>query len=65
MTMTKKWRFKQVRGLVPKQATVHPDLTPAQMATQCNGLFKNKHLPGLGLYFGTDASGGLREGRRE
>ena len=30
------------------------------MATQCSGLFKNKHLPGLGVYFGTDASGGPR-----
>ena len=37
------------RGLVPKQA-------PAQMAMQSNSLFKNKHLPGLGVYFGTDAS---------
>ena len=33
---------------------------PAQMATQCSGLIKNKHLPGLGVYFGTDASGAPR-----
>ena len=46
----------QVRGLVPKQATVHPDLTPAQMATQYHGLFKSKPLPVSGVYFGTDAS---------
>ena len=50
----------QVRGLVPKQATVHPDLTPAQMAAQYHGLFKSKPLPVSGAYFGTDASGGLR-----
>ena len=48
----------QVRGLVPKQATVHSDLTPAQMATQYHGLFKSKPLPVSGVYFGTDASGG-------
>ena len=50
----------QVRGLVPKQATLHPDLTPAQMATQYHGLFTGEPLPVSGVYFGTDASGGPR-----
>ena len=50
----------QVRGLVPKQATVHPDLTPAQMTTQYHGLLKSKPLPVSGVFFGTDASGGPR-----
>ena len=48
----------QVCGLVPKQATVHPDVKPAQMATQYHGLFKSKPLPVSGVYFGTDASEG-------
>ena len=51
----------QVRGLVPKQATLHPDLTPAQMATQYHGLFKSKLLPASGVFFGTDASAGPRK----
>ena len=50
----------QVRGLVPKQTTLHPDLTPAQMATQYHGLFKSKRPPASGVFFGTDASGGSR-----
>ena len=50
----------QVRGLVPKQATLHPDLTPEQMATQYHGLFTNELLPVSGVFFGTDASGGPR-----
>ena len=50
----------QVRGLVPKQATVHPDLSPEQMATQYHGIFTGELLPVSGVFFGTDASGGLR-----
>ena len=50
----------QVRGLVPKQANLHPDLTPAQMATQYHGLFNSKLFPASGVFFGTDASGGPR-----
>ena len=51
----------QVRGLVPKQASFHPDLTPAQMATQYHGLFTGELLPVSGVFFGTDASDGPRK----
>ncbi|CAE7235281.1 unnamed protein product [Symbiodinium sp. CCMP2456] len=47
-----------VRGLVPKEATVHPPLTPEQLQVRCSGVFAGEFLPVSGLFYGTDASGG-------
>ena len=49
-----------VRGLVPKQSTVHPALTPSQMAVRKEGVFTGEFLPVGPIYYGTDASGGPR-----
>jgi len=47
-----------VRGLVPKEATAHPPLTPEQLQIRCSGVFAGELLPAKGLFYGTDASGG-------
>ena len=50
----------KVRGLVPKHATQHPQLTKAQLQVRKTGIFTGEFLPGDNVYFGTDASGGPR-----
>ena len=49
-----------VRGLVPREATAHPPLTPEQLQIRCSGVFAGELLPAHDLFFGTDASGGPR-----
>ena len=49
-----------VRGLVPKQSTLHPALTPAQLAVRKEGVFAGEFLPDSSIFYGTDASGGPR-----
>ena len=49
-----------VRGLVPKLATQHPQLTQAQLQPRKTGIFTGEFLPVDNVYFGTDASGGPR-----
>ena len=48
------------RGLVPKQLTMHPPLSEIQMKRRANGIFAGESLPASSVYYGTDASGGLR-----
>ena len=50
----------KVRGLVPKLATQHPQLTQAQLQPRKTGIFTGEVLPVDNVYFGTDASGGPR-----
>ena len=50
----------KVRGLVPKLATQHPQLTQAQLQICKTGIFTGEFLPDDKVYFGTDASGGPR-----
>ena len=50
----------KVRGLVPKHATQHPQLTKVQLQVRRTGIFTGEILPGDNVYFGTDASGGPR-----
>ena len=50
----------KVRGLVPKRATQHPQLSQAQLQTSKTGIFTGEFLPADNIYFGTDASGGPR-----
>ena len=50
-----------VRGLVPKLATQHPQLTQAQLQPRKTGIFTGEFLPVDNVYFGTDASGGPGE----
>ena len=49
-----------MRGLVPKQSTLHPALTSSQMAVRKEGVFTGEFLPVGSIYYGTDASGGPR-----
>ena len=50
----------KVRGLVPKLATQHPQLTQAQLQIRKTGIFTGEFLLVEKVYFGTDASGGPR-----
>ena len=50
----------KVRGLVPKRATQHPQLSQTQLQTSKTGIFTGEFLPVDNVYFGTDASGGPR-----
>ncbi|CAE7321479.1 unnamed protein product, partial [Symbiodinium sp. CCMP2456] len=43
-----------VRGMVPKQSTMHPALALSQMAVRKEGIFTGEFLPGEAIFFGTD-----------